>query len=258
MTKPNLTDLEELAYEAGGILRLALAGDRQVYQKGVIDLVTDADHSSEDYLIKEISARFPGHTIVAEESGELPGEGSEVWYIDPMDGTVNFAHGIPLFCVAIGYAESGKTKLGVVYDPIREECFSGELGRGARLNGEPMRATAQHNLDQSLLATEFGYDVRTHPENNLDHYAYFALHSLGVRRIGSAALDLCYVACGRFDGYWELRVKPWDLAAGGLIAQEAGARVTKIDGDTDYVTPPCSVLAAGEGIYPEMWEILRR
>ena len=147
---------------------------------------------------------------------------------------------------------------GVVFDPIREECFSAQRGGGARLNGEPIRVSAADELNTSLLVTEFGYDIRTHPQNNLDLYTYFALHTQGVRRIGSAALDLCYVACGRFDGYWELRVKPWDLAAGGLIAEEAGALVSKTDGSPDYVQPPCSILAASPGLHPHMLEILTR
>ena len=231
MKTPTLSDLESLARQAGAILRLGFERDVQVYFKSAIDVVTDSDRKAEEFLIHEIHRRHPNHSIVAEESGETPGESSATWFIDPMDGTVNFVHGLPIFGVSIGYAEEGMTRCGVVYDPIRDEMFSAERGQGAWLNGSAIQASQAAVLDTSLLVTEFGYDIRTHPQNNLEPFSYFTLHTQGVRRIGSAALDLCYVACGRFDGYWELRVKPWDLAAGGLIASEAGATVTNLRGE---------------------------
>lgn len=258
MNTPTIAELESLARQAGAILRAGFYREKQITFKSAIDLVTDADHQAEDFLISSIRQRYAGHSIVAEESGQMPGTDNSTWFIDPMDGTVNFAHNFPVFAVSIGYAQEGVMQAGVVYDPIREECFSAQRGRGAWLNGEPIRVSAVDELNTSLLVTEFGYDIRTHPHNNLDLYAYFALHTQGVRRIGSAALDLCYVACGRFDGYWELRVKPWDLAAGGLIAEEAGARVSKTDGNPDYVQPPCSILAASPGLYPQMLKVLTK
>jgi myo-inositol-1(or 4)-monophosphatase len=254
---PTLAELEELARQAGAILRTGFSREKHITYKGEIDLVTDVDRRAEDLLIREIHRRYPAHRIVAEESGETSGEDCCIWYIDPMDGTVNFAHGFPVFGVSIGYAENGVVQSGVVYDPMREECFSGERAKGAWLNGEPIQVTTTEDLDKSVLVTEFGYDIRTHPQNNLDLYAYFTLHTQGVRRIGSAALDLCYVACGRFDGYWELRLKPWDVAAGGLIVEEAGGRVTKVNGEAGYVTPPCSILAAPTGLHPQMLEVIR-
>jgi myo-inositol-1(or 4)-monophosphatase len=254
---PNLDELEQLAREAGAILRAGFGREKHITYKGEIDLVTDVDRQAEDLLIRSIRERYGDHRIVAEESGGSTGEDCCIWYIDPMDGTVNFAHGFPVFGVSIGYAENGVVKYGVVYDPMRDECFSGERGKGAWLNGEAIQVSQTKDLDSSVLVTEFGYDVRTHPQNNLDLYAYFALHTQGVRRIGSAALDLCYVACGRFDGYWELRLKPWDVAAGGLIAEQAGARVTKVNGDVDYVIPPCSIVAATAGLHPQMLDVIR-
>ena len=147
-------------------------------------------------------------------------------------------------------------RLGVVYDPLRDECFSAQEGQGAWLNGQRLHVSETPEMDQGLLVTGFPYDIRTNPANNLENYARFALHSQGVRRLGSAALDLCYVAAGRFDGFWEIRLNAWDVAAGGLIAEQAGARVTNLAGETDYITPPQSVLAANPHIHPQMLELL--
>jgi len=253
---PELQDLEHLARGAGEILRASFGGHLRIDHKGVIDLVTEADHRSEAYLLGEIQRRFPGHKIVAEESGETAGADGQVWYIDPLDGTINYAHGVPIFSVSIAFAEAGKMGLGVVYDPLRDECFSAHEGQGAWLNGQQLHVSEARELDQGLLVTGFPYDIRTNPANNLENYARFALHSQGVRRLGSAALDLCYVAAGRFDGFWEIRLNAWDVAAGGLIAEQAGARVTNLAGETDYITPPQSVLAANPYIHPQMLELL--
>lgn len=253
---PTLNDLEYLARQAGKILRASFGQRLNIDHKGVIDLVTDADHRSEVYLLGEIQRRFPDHKIIAEESGETAGADGQVWYIDPLDGTVNYAHGLPVYSVSIGYAEAGRMRLGVVYDPMRDECFSGQADRGAWLNGKALHVSEAHHLDQGLLVTGFPYDIRTNPQNNLDHYARFALRSQGVRRLGSAALDLCYVAAGRFDGYWELRMNAWDVAAGGLIAEQAGARVTNVAGGADYISPPQSILAANPLIHQQMLAVL--
>ena len=253
---PTLSDLETLARAAGDILRASFGGRLRIDHKGVIDLVTEADHRSEAYLLGEIRQRFPGHKLVAEESGVSAGADGQVWYIDPLDGTVNYAHGVPIFSVAIAFAQADKVQLGAVYDPLRDECFSAEAGRGAWLNGQALHVSSAQALDQSLLVTGFPYDIRTNPQNNLDNYTRFALHSQGVRRSGSAALDLCYVAAGRFDGFWELRLSAWDVAAGGLIAEQAGAVVTNLSGGADYLSPPGSVLAANPHIHPQMLNLL--
>lgn len=253
---PSLDDLKDMARQAGEILRAGFGLGLNIYHKGAIDLVTDVDRRSEAFLLREIGRRFPGNGVVAEESGSIPGEDCCLWYIDPLDGTVNYAHGVPIFCVSIAYAQDGALRLGVIYDPSQNECFCAEAGQGAWLNDRPIQVSGANELDRSLLVTGFPYDIRTNPQNNLEHYARFCLRSQGVRRLGSAALDLCYVAAGRFEGYWELRVSPWDLAAGALIAQEAGATVTDISGRPDYLSPPCSILAATPAIHPQMLRVM--
>lgn len=254
---PTLNELVDLARGAGEILRAGMSRERQVFHKGVIDIVTDTDHRSEEYLIGEIQRRYPGHSIITEESGALPGQACCQWYTDPLDGTVNFAHGVPIFCVSIGYAEDGLQQLGVVYNPMTEELFTAQAGQGAWLNGQPLQVSKAATLDQSLLVTGFPYDIRTNPANNLDLYNRFCMLTQGVRRLGSAALDLCWVAAGRFDGFWEIRLSSWDLAAGGLVAAEAGALVTKINGDPHYLVPQCSILAAPPALHAQMLDVIR-
>ena len=254
--KPTLFDIEQLARGAGAILRDGYNKEHQVSYKGVIDLVTEIDHASESFLIKEIQSRFPDSHIVAEESGETQGSNEGIWYIDPLDGTVNYAHHIPLFCVSIAFAYDGSVKLGAVYDPLRDEMFTAERGKGAFLNGKPIHASATTELQKSLLVTGFPYDTWNTEKDNFKNFEKLAKTTQGVRRLGSAALDGCYVAAGRFDGFWELTLKPWDIAAAGLIAEEAGARVTATDGAPDYISAPQSILATAPGIYEKLLEQL--
>jgi myo-inositol-1(or 4)-monophosphatase len=255
---PTLSELELLARQAGDILRRGYGLRHQVDNKGVIDLVTEVDRQSEAFLLGEIRRRFPGHRILAEESGSQAGDDCCLWLIDPLDGTVNYAHGVPVFSVSIALQVDGALRLGVVFDPLRDECFSAENGKGAWLNREPIHVAQARELGTSLLVTGFPYDIRENPENNLDHYARFSLVTQGVRRLGSAALDLSYVACGRFDGYWELRLSPWDVAAGALIAAEAGAVVSDVAGGPDYLPNADSILAANPLIHEQMMAILQR
>ena len=257
MLQPTLSDVESLARAAGKILRDGYDQEHNVQYKGVIDLVTEIDHASEAYLIGEIKRRWPESLIFAEESGES-GRGELTWYIDPLDGTVNYAHGVPIFCVSIACAWDGQTRLGVVYDPLRDEMFSAERGRSAQLNGRPLHVSRAAELKRSLLVTGFPYDTWTAVPNNLEYFGRFAQTTQGVRRLGSAALDLCYVAAGRFDGFWELKLNAWDVAAAGLIAEQAGARVTDLSGGADYISPPISILAAAPGVYAQMREVLER
>lgn len=254
--QPRLHDLESLARQAGEILRTGYGQRHQVDHKGVIDLVTEVDRHSEEYLLLNIQCQFPDHTVVAEESGEKHGEDCCLWYVDPLDGTVNYAHGIPIFSVSLAYQEGGVLQLGAVYDPMRDELFSASRGQGVWLNGAPIRASDTPDLNHSLLVTGFPYDIRTNPANNLDHFVRLSLLTQGVRRLGSAALDLCYVGAGRFDGFWEISLSAWDVAAGGLIAQEAGVVVTNLQGGSDYMSPPQSVVAANRFIHPHMLELL--
>ena len=253
---PTLSELERLARQAGEILRLGYEQEHQVDYKGAIDLVTEIDHQSEELVLAGIQRLFPGHQIVSEEIGLVPGRPGDQWFVDPLDGTVNYAHGIPFFSVSIAYAHEGIVRLGVVYDPMRDELFAAERGQGAGLNGRRLRVSQVTELQRSLLVTGFPYDAWSNPRNNLEYYGRFAKLTQGVRRQGSAALDLSYVAAGRVDGYWELSIKPWDVAAGGLIASEAGATVTTVAGEADYMTPPCSLLAAAPGLHGKMKAML--
>lgn len=255
--QPTLAYLENLAREAGAILRAGYDTEHQVDYKGVIDLVTEVDHQSEAYLLGEVQRDFPEHHIFSEESGVIEGNDEDIWYIDPLDGTVNYAHHVPVFSVSIAYASHGILKLGAVYDPLRDELFSAERGRGAHLNGKRLQVSAVTQLRRSLLVTGFPYDTWDTPRDNFSNFVRFAKLTQGVRRLGSAALDLSYVGAGRFDGFWELALKPWDVAAGGLICEEAGARVTDIRGGADYLAAPPSILAATPGIHALMVEELQ-
>jgi myo-inositol-1(or 4)-monophosphatase len=254
--RPTLSYVENLARQAGDILRAGYEKEHQVGYKGVIDLVTEVDHESEAFLLGEIRRDFPDHHIFSEESGVIQGDDENIWYIDPIDGTVNYAHHIPIFCVSIAYAASGALQLGAVYDPMRDEMFLSERGRGAHLNGRPLRASSATELQKSLLVTGFPYNAWDTPQDNFANFVKLAKLTRGVRRLGSAALDLCYVAAGRFDGFWEMSLNPWDVAAGGLIAEEAGALVTSLTGDADYLSPPQSVIASTPGIHARLLEEL--
>lgn len=254
--RPELSDLEALARAAGEILQAGYGRAHQVRYKGKIDLVTEYDHLSEARLLEEIRRRWPGQRLVSEESGTHAGQGRGEWLIDPLDGTVNFAHGLPIFAVSLAYAEEGQVELGAVYAPVLDECYSAARGQGAWLNGQPIHCSQPVDLDHSLLTTGFSYDIRSLARNNLAEHNRLALRSQGVRRFGSAALDLCFLAAGRFDGYWELEIKPWDVAAGGLIAAESGARVTNMEGRAEYLRPPCSILAASPAIHAQLFKEL--
>ena len=255
--QPALPYLENLARQAGEILRAGYNTEHQVGYKGVIDLVTEVDHQSEAFLLSEVQADFPGHHIFSEETGVIQGNDDHIWYIDPLDGTVNYAHHVPIFCVSIAYASHGNLVLGAVYDPLRDEMFTAERGQGAYLNGRPISVSLTTELQKSLLVTGFPYNAWNTPQDNFANFVKFGKLSQGVRRLGSAALDLCYVAAGRFDGFWELALNPWDVAAGGLICEEAGARVTNVDGGADYLSSPQSVIACTPGIHSRMLDELR-
>jgi len=255
---PSLSYIKELAIRAGEIIKNGYAQKHQVDFKGEIDLVTEIDRQSESFLIREIKKDFHNHAILAEESGQLIGMDSHQWYIDPLDGTVNYAHNIPIFCVSIAYAHKGVVQLGVVFDPMRDECFSAQRGKGAWLNGNPLQASDVKELGKSLLVTGFPYDTWNTPEDNTRNFIHFAKMTQGVRRLGSAALDLCYVAAGRFDCFWELSLQSWDVAAGGLIAEEAGATVTNISGGPDYISKPQSILTSTPGLHQLMLEELEK
>jgi myo-inositol-1(or 4)-monophosphatase len=246
--KPTLLDLERLAREAGAILRDGYNKDHTIHYKGEIDLVTETDHASEAFLLGEIKSHFPEGHILAEESGESAGGNGDTWYIDPLDGTVNYAHHIPIFSVSLAFASQGNLTLAAVYDPLRDEMFAAERGKGAFLNGKRMEVSKVTELGKSLLVTGFPYDTWNTDLDNFKYFERLAKKTQGVRRLGSAALDLCYVAAGRFDAFWEFKLKAWDIAAGGLIAEEAGAKVTAVDGGADYLSA-LTIIASAPGIY---------
>jgi myo-inositol-1(or 4)-monophosphatase len=256
--QPTLDDLKEIANQAGEVLRNGYGKRHQIRHKGVIDLVTEADHNSEDLIVQAIRQRFPSHRIVTEESGTLVGDGNLCWHIDPLDGTVNYAHDIPLFAVSIAFAVKNQVQLGVVYDPLRNECFAAEKGRGAWLNGRPIHVSDSVDLEHSLMVTGFPYDMWHTPLNNLDFFNFFSLHTQGVRRFGSAAMDLAYIACGRLDGFWELTINTWDIAAGTLLVQEAGGIASRLDGSPDFMVPPCNILASNPQIHPILVDIFQK
>ncbi len=217
----------EAGEKAGAILLDYTKSGFRIEHKNPVNLVTDADHAAERCIIDHIHTQFPTHGFLAEEQGRIEQSPSPyLWIIDPLDGTTNFAHGYPAYCVSIGLEYRGRCVLGVVFDPSRDDLFTAVEGFGAQLNGHPIHVSNTSTLDNSLLVTGFAYDIRESPRNNLDHFAKFALKAQGIRRTGSAALDLCYVAAGRFDGFWEVQLNPWDMAAGSILVKEAGGRLT--------------------------------
>jgi len=256
--QPTLSYIENLARQAGAILRAGYSQEHEVSYKGVIDLVTEIDHQSEAFLLGEVQKDFPDHHIFSEESGVIQGDIEHIWYIDPLDGTVNYAHNIPIFSVSIAYAYKSVLTLGAVYDPMRDEMFLAEREKGATLNGKSIYVSSTAELQKSLLVTGFPYDAWNTEQDNFANFIKFGKLSQGVRRLGSAALDLCYVASGRFDGFWELALKPWDVAAGGLICEEAGAQITNVNGKSDYISPPQSVIATTPEIHARMLEELQK
>jgi myo-inositol-1(or 4)-monophosphatase len=250
-----LAAAEEMARGAGEILMGHLGREHQVTYKGEIDIVTEADRAAEEYLAAEVSRRFPDHGLMAEEGSAATGSAPYTWVIDPLDGTTNFAHGFPFFCVSIALVDGKGPLVGVVHDPTRPETFTATRGGGAFLNGRPLRVSTEDDLGHSLLATGFPYHIRQGGETNLDNFAAFAVLSRAVRRAGSAALDLCYVAAGRFEGYWELVLRPWDMAAGALVVTEAGGRVTDVRGGR-WSLESTGVLASNGPLHPPMLEVL--
>ena len=246
-----LPDLEAIAREAGTLLMGYFARRVKIEYKGEVDLVTEADRASEKLIVERLRARWPEHGIVAEEGTRSETEAEYRWYVDPLDGTTNFAHGYPVFCTSMALARrDGQLEAGVLYDPTRDEMFAAERGGGARLNGEPIHVSKTKVLAESILGTGFPSHKR-HKNPNIFFYHQITLRSHGVRRAGSAALDLANVACGRYDGFWEFNLNPWDTAAGVLLVQEAGGTVTRFDG-SPFRLDSREVLASNAIIHQEL------
>jgi myo-inositol-1(or 4)-monophosphatase len=248
-----------LAREAGAIQRERYETAIRIDTKTAsIDLVTEVDHACEALIIEGIRAGRPGDAILAEEGGGEDTPGAEWrWIVDPLDGTMNYAHGYPRFCVSIGIERAGVPTLGIVYDPLLDECFGATRGAGATLNDRPIRVSEEAELGRALLATGFAYDVHRSEDDNVDHFAHFVKRARGLRRDGSAALDLCYVAAGRFDGFWELKLHPWDVAAGNLIVEEAGGRTSDFQGAASAGDGRQTVASNGR-VHDAMIEVLKR
>lgn len=243
------------ARSAGAILRGRIDSIREVRHKGAVDLVTDVDVASEHEVSSTVLAAFPSHSLLGEEGG--PRAGSEPryrWIVDPLDGTTNYAHGFPFFCVSIGLEVDGELALGVAFDPSLDELFVAEAGHGATLNGRPIHVSSTADLTQALLATGFPYD-RSRFSRALKTFETLSLRSQAVRRAGSAVLDLCYVACGRLDGYWEHEVAPWDIAAGALMVREAGGLISATDGSA-FTVEGGQVLAANDRLHASIVDTL--
>ncbi|MFO7167616.1 MAG: inositol monophosphatase family protein [Chloroflexota bacterium] len=251
-----LNFVAELARRAGALLRDGLGSTHAVELKSAFEVVTDVDRASEALIVEALAERFPDHTIISEEGGGAE-RGSEFrWLIDPLDGTNNYAHGFPFFAVSIGLLRGDQLALGVVYDPLRDELFAAERGRGATCNGRPLRVSGTASLAASLVSTGFPYTYSAGGENNLREFDMLQARTQGVRRAGAAALDLAYVAMGRLDAHWELRLSPWDAAAGALLVLEAGGRVTDWRGGP--WNPWSEHLIASNGqIHGELVELLR-
>jgi myo-inositol-1(or 4)-monophosphatase len=248
------------ALKAGAYIRKKVGRVKDVRYKGEINIVTEVDKKAEGIIISAIKKSYPSHDFLAEESAAAltPKKASEFkWVIDPLDGTTNFLHSFPFFCVSIALEYKGRLLVGAVYDPARDELFHAEKGRGAFLNKKKIHVSRTAVLKKALLATGFAYDVKRVMDNNLDNFAKFIKASQAVRRAGSAALDLCYVASGRFDGFWESGLNPWDSAAAALILEEAGGKITRFDG-SKYTIYDKQILASNSKIHSQMIRTLSK
>ena len=250
-----LNKATELARQAGELQRARLWHPFAIEYKGEIDLVTEVDRACEELLVNGLKEAFPGHDFLAEENVYASRGASHKWIIDPLDGTTNFAHGFPWFAVSIALEVAGEIVLGVIYHPMMDEMFTSIKGKGAWLNGACLNVSKRQPLRGSLLATGFPYDSATSQENNFTHFNNFQMRTRGIRRAGAAAIDLAYVAAGRFDGFWESKLKPWDVAAGQLMVTEAGGLVTGFKGEA-YSVYEHRILASNGLIHDEMLQIL--
>jgi myo-inositol-1(or 4)-monophosphatase len=245
----------DAARSSGDILKSYIGKLFEVKEKGTKDLVTAADLHSEKTIIRYIREQFPDHAILAEESGSKPGDERYKWIIDPLDGTINFAHHLPFFSVSIAFALEGKTIMGIVFNPVNDEMFSAISGQGALLNRSGIQVSSTRTIGEGLLATGFPYNVLSEFESVAGRLLQLLKHAQGIRRLGSAALDLCYVACGRLDGFWEQNLKPWDTAAGALIASEAGAVITDFSNNPFHIDKN-EIVATNGNFHQEMISLL--
>ena len=252
-----LTFLKQIAMEAGKVLMKFFRGNFEIESKEGSELLTTVDKESEELIISEMRKKYPGIAIIAEETKSSNWGEKEAFIIDPLDGTNNFSSGIPIFTVSLAYQTDGDLKIGVVYDPVHEELFYAEKGKKAFLNDSTITVSKRNKLSDSILATGFPYIKKNEKDSNVPEFSALLMKSRGLRRLGSAALDLCYVACGRLDGYWEKSLKIWDVAAGGLIVSEAGGKITNFLGD-DWNHLSDKVIASNGLIHSEIQEVINK
>ncbi|HME41653.1 MAG TPA: inositol monophosphatase family protein [Syntrophorhabdales bacterium] len=246
----------QLAFESGRIQKRYFQKTLSIMHKGEINLVTNVDFECESRILELLGNEYPDDEVISEEKANTYESGKNRWIVDPLDGTTNYAHGYPFFCTSIAYEVDGEIIVGVVYNPITEELFFARKGEGSFLNGERLGVSAIKEIKQALLVTGFPYDVITNPNNNLNHWAAFIMRAQALRRDGSAGLNLSYVAAGRFDGFWEMRLSPWDMAAGVLIVREAGGTVTSLSGET-FSLFSGGILASNGLIHKRMLDVIR-
>jgi len=256
----------QAALAAGAVLRQNYYQPHQITMKGAIDPVTESDFQAQEMIIALLRQSFPGHGFLAEETtgkgnGEQPPPAVRIqafrWIIDPLDGTVNFAHGYPAFCVSIAFEAAGRLEYGVIYDPLRDELFEARQGQGASLNGQPIKVSTIDRLERALVATGFPYDIRERLGETLQRMERILGQVQGLRRGGSAALDMAYVACGRFDGFYEENLKPWDTAAGLLLIEEAGGKITTFAGGEYDISSP-NIVASNGRLHKKILECVQK
>jgi len=247
----------EAALKSGLLIKRSVGRIKEISYKGRINIVTDVDKKAEAMIIRMISRAFPGHSILSEESAPRNTASPYRWVIDPLDGTTNFAHAFPFFCVSIALEKEGSVILGVVYDPMRDELFTAEYKKGSFLNKRRLHVSGTRSLSDGFLATGFAYGVQNARNTNVRNFKNFLKRAMAIRRAGAAALDMCYVACGRFDGFWEMDLKPWDSAAAYLIIKEAGGNITKFNG-SKFTPYSKEVLATNGLIHRDMVRVLSK
>ena len=248
----SLSLVELWTKQAGEIVKMGWGRTHEIGYKTDSDLVTEYDKRTEDFLVNLIQSNFPEHSIIGEENGHQAGNPVARWIVDPIDGTTNYAHGLPYFCVSVAFVDEEGSKYGVIYDPVGDECFSAERGKGAWLNGNPIHVSQTEEMKRALMVTGFSHNLDEHVDRNIELFQEMNEAVRAMRRMGSAALNMANVAAGRMDAYWELLVKPWDIAAGLLIVREAGGTVTRIDGSDNLLEPPCDILCCTPALHAEM------
>ena len=254
--QPTLEQVLTWTTEAAQIALKMQTEQLEMHYKAAFELVTEADAAVEKYLLEQIQTAFPHHSINAEESGEQERDSDHKWYIDPIDGTLNYAHGFPIYAVSVAYAYKGELQLGVICNPAGHETYWAAKGQGARLNGKPIQVSSTKTLQDSLLITGFRKFLIDTPRSNLNNFIRLSREVQTVRRLGSAALDLAYVACGRAESFWEIELNPYDVAAGILIVREAGGIVDSLYGDGELLSGKVDILCANPHIFPQMRKIL--